>query len=135
MQHLYYSLIVLLIGLAAVTFIDVVGSIVSRLLNFNYGYFIVLSFIAYISTGYMIAVKTNSALLTMIVVMLVGLYDATAGWIIAQKLKANYKYTKEVFDNYTLAHRIFVCNLFSILCGFLGYYLAGRIGHPDATWF
>ena len=95
MEHIYYSFIVLLIGLGLVTVIDVVGSVVSRLLNFSYGYFTVLSFIAYIGTGYLIAAKTNGALLTMIVVMLVGLYDATIGWIISQKLKANYGYSKE----------------------------------------
>ena len=126
MEYLYYSFIILLIGLGLVTVVDVVGSVVSRLLNFSYGYFTVLSFIVYIGTGYLIAVKTNSALLTMIVVMLVGFYDATIGWTISQKLKANYGNSKELAEKYTVAHRIFLCNLFSILCGFLGYYLAGR---------
>ena len=90
MNHLYYSFIILLAGVGFVTVVDAVGSIISRLLNFNYGYFTVLSFIVYITTAYLVTVKTNSALLTAIVVMLVGLYDAIVGWTISQKLKANY---------------------------------------------
>ena len=67
-------------GLGIVTLIDVVGSIVSRQLNFKYGYFTVLSFIAYTTTAFLVTVKTNSALLAAIVVVLVGLYDAIVGW-------------------------------------------------------
>lgn len=80
MQHLFYSFILLLIGLGLVTIVDVIGSIVSRRLNFKYGYFGVLSLIAYTSIGFLIAAKTNSAFVTMIVVMLMGYYDAIVGW-------------------------------------------------------
>ncbi|MGZ8554327.1 MAG: hypothetical protein ACXWV8_13020 [Chitinophagaceae bacterium] len=79
MNHLYYSFIILFAGVGFVTVVDAVGSIISRQLNFNYGYFTVLSFIVYITTAYLVTVKTNSALLTAIVVMLVGLYDAIVG--------------------------------------------------------
>ena len=126
MQHLYYSFTILLIGAGLVTFVDVLGSIVSRRLNFRYGYFTLLSFIAYTTTGYLVAEETNSALLTLIVVMLIGFYDAIAGWTISQKLRANFGYSKEFMEKITIAHRIFASNLFSIICGFLGYYLAGR---------
>lgn len=61
MQHLSYLFIMLLTGLGLVSFVDVVGSITSRKLNFNYSYFTVLSFIAYITITYLIAEKTNSA--------------------------------------------------------------------------
>lgn len=47
MQHLSYSFIMLLTGLGLVSFVDVVGSITSRKLNFNYSYFTVLWFIAF----------------------------------------------------------------------------------------
>ncbi|MGZ8524516.1 MAG: hypothetical protein ACXWV1_08800 [Chitinophagaceae bacterium] len=126
MNHLYYSFIILLAGVGFVTVVDAVGSIISRLLNFNYGYFTVLSFIVYITTAYLVTVKTNSALLTAIVVMHVGLYDAIVGWTISQKLKANYGDSKELAEKLTVAHRIFAGNLFSIRCGILGYYLARR---------
>lgn len=58
--------------------------------------------------------------------MLIGFYDGTIGWIIAQKLKANYKYNKEIAEKITIAHTVFAANLFSILCGFVGYYLGTR---------
>lgn len=114
----------LLIGLGLVSFVDIVGSIISRKLNFNYAYFTVLSFIAYVTIAYLVAEETNKALLTLVVTMLVGLYDGTVGWIIAQKLKANYN--KEIAEKFTIAHRVFTANLFSILCGFVGYYLGTR---------
>ena len=126
MQHLYYSLVMLLIGLGLVSFIDISGSVISRKLNFNYGYFSVLSFIAYVMIAYLIAKETNSAFLTLVVSMLIGFYDGTVGWIIAQKLKANYKYSKVIAEKITIAHSILVANLFSILCGFTGYFLGTR---------
>jgi len=126
MQHLFYSFILLLIGFGLVTIVDVVGSIVSRRLNFKYGYFGVLSLVAYTTIAFLIAAKTNSALLTMIVVMLIGLYDAIAGWEISQKLKAYHGYSKELLEKITIAHRIFVGNLYAIVSGCLGYFLASR---------
>jgi hypothetical protein len=92
MSHSYYSLVLLFIGFGLVSIVDVVGSIVSRRLNFNYGYFFVVSLAAYTTIGFLVAAKTNSAFLTMIVVMLIGLYDAIVGWEISQKLKAHYGY-------------------------------------------
>lgn len=126
MQHLSYLLSMLLTGLVAVTFIDTIGSIVSRWLNFTYGYFSILSFIVYVTIAYLIAEKTNRALSTVIVTMLIGFYDGTVGWIIAHKLKASFKYSKEIAEKITMAHSVFVANLFSILCGIIGYFLGTR---------
>src|SRR5688572_3237858 len=106
MQLIYDSIIGLVIGLGLVTVIDIVGSIVSRQLNIKYGYFSLWSLFAYTYTAFFVADRTNKALLTMIVVMLVGLYDALAGWIISQKLKANYGYSEDMLEKVTAAHRI-----------------------------
>lgn len=126
MQHLYYSLVMLLIGLGLVSLIDIIGSIISRKFNLNYSYFAVLSFIAYVTIAYLVAEETNKALLTLAVSMLIGFYDGTIGWLIAKKLKANYKYSKEIAEKITMAHTVLAANLFSILCGFVGYYLGTR---------
>jgi len=124
MRYFYDSIVLLLFGLGLVTIVDVIGSIVSRRLKFKYGYFAILSIVVYTTIGFLMAEKTNSALLTMIVAMLMGLYDAIVGWEISQKLKANYGYSKELLDKVTIAHRIFVSNLYAIISGFLGYYFA-----------
>jgi hypothetical protein len=123
MHQLLYSFLVLLLGIGLVTIIDVSGSIISRRLNFNYGYFTILSFVAYVSVSYLVVSGTHKALLTMIVVMLVGLYDATVGFAIAQKLKANYDVSKEAMEKMTLTNRVSAVNIFAILCGIVGYYL------------
>ena len=126
MQHLSYLLMMVLIGIAAVTFVDTVGSIVSRRLKFKYGYFSILSFIVYVTIAYLVAEKTNRALSTLLVTMMIGFYDGTVGWMIAEKLKANYEITKEMAEKITMAHAVFVANLFSILCGTIGYFLGTR---------
>jgi hypothetical protein len=123
MHQLLYSFLILLLGIGLVTIIDVSGSIISRRLNFNYGYFTILSFVAYVSVSYLVVSGTHKALLTMIVVMLVGLYDATVGFAIAQKLKANYNVSKEAMEKMTLTNRVSGVNIFAILCGIVGYYL------------
>ena len=105
---------------------DVIGSIISRRLKFKYGYFALLSLVAYTTTGILVATNTGSAFLTMIVVMLMGLYDAIVGWEISQKLKANHGYSKELMEKITVAHRIFAANLYAIVSGILGYFLASR---------
>ncbi|HKO81550.1 MAG TPA: hypothetical protein VJU78_14195 [Chitinophagaceae bacterium] len=126
MQHLYYSLIMLFTGLGLISFVDIVGPIISRKLNFNYGYFTILSFIAYVAIAYLIAKETNRALLTWVVSILIGFYDGTVGWLIAQKLKAKYKYSKNAAEKITIAHTVLAATLFSTLCGFIGYYLGTR---------
>ena len=126
MSHFYYLFILFLIGLGLVTIVDVIGSIISRRLNFKYGYFGVLSLVAYTTIGFLVAANTGSALLTMTVVMLMGLYDAIVGWEISQKLKANHGYSKELMEKITIAHRILAGNLYAIVSGFLGYFLASR---------
>ncbi len=126
MQQIPYLFTMLLIGVVAVTCVDTIGSIVSRRLKFKYGYFSILSFIVYVTIAYLIAEKTNRALSTLIVTMLIGFYDGTIGWMISQKLKANYEYRKEIAEKITMAHTVFVANLYSILCGIIGYFLGTR---------
>lgn len=124
MQHLNTSLIFILTGIGLVTIIDAAGSIMSRKLNFSYGYFSVLSFLAYTFIGYLMSEKTNSMLTTMIVVMLIGFYDGTVGWKICQKLQANYGKNGELVSKITIAHAIFAGVMFSIVCGGIGIFLA-----------
>jgi hypothetical protein len=124
MQYLLDLLVLLLLGIGLVTIVDVIGSIVSRLLRFQYGYFAILSLVAYTTVAYLVVEKTNRLLPATLVVMAMGFYDAIVGWEIARKLKANHGYSKEMLEKLTIAHRVFVVNLYAIVSVFLGYYLA-----------
>lgn len=126
MPFLNNYIICLFIGVGLVIVIDSICSIASRKLNFNYGYFGVLSFFAYTFTAYLVAEKTGYWTATLISVMLVGLFDATIGWKISQKLKANYGKYKEQTLKLTLAHRLLYTIFFSTICAGVGIYLANR---------
>ncbi len=126
MQHLSFVLIVILLGVGLTTVVDVIGSLISRLLNINYGYFALLSFVVYVTIAYLVAKETNRALLTMTIVWMIAFYDATVGWMISQRLKANYKVSQEVLDKMTLNFRLAAAILFAILCGLVGYFLGMR---------
>ena len=119
-------IVCLLTGIGLVTIIDTVGSIVSRKLNFSYGYFTLLSIFAYTYSAYLIAEKTSYWTITMFSVILIGIYDATVGWEISQKLRANYGQYKEYAVKLTVSQRVSAGIFLSIICGALGIYLADK---------
>lgn len=126
MEHLGTSLIFILAGIIIVTILDVIGSILSRRLNFSYGYFTILSVIVYTYIAYLMSEEENSWLATMLVVLIIGFYDGTGGWIISQTLRANYGKAKEFAEKMTLKHTIPVAMIFAMVCGWIGIYLASR---------
>ncbi len=126
MEHIDTSLILILAGIAVVTILDITGSILSRRLNFSYGHFTILSVTVYTYIAYFMTEKTNSWLATMIVVLVIGFYEGTVGWIISQTLRANYGRAKEIAEKMTFAHTIPVAMIFAMVCGWIGIYLAGR---------
>ncbi len=126
MQDLTTSLIFILAGFSLITIIDAGGSIISRQLNFNYGYFTILSILVYTSIAYFMFEKTNNSLATINVSLLMGFYDGSVGWIISKKLKANYGRRKELAEKMTIAHTILAAIIFSLACGCIGIYLASQ---------
>lgn len=117
-------LIYALIGIGLVTIIDVGGSILSRKLNFNYGYFTILSFTVYTSIAYLVMRKTNLAFPTLLCVYLIALYDGYFGWKISRKLNANYgKNAAEIIEKIKPAYAILASTLFAIVCGVTGVFL------------
>ncbi len=126
MANLNTSLIFILAGIAAVTILDSIGLILSRRLNFSYGYFSILSVIVYTYIAYLMSEKANSWLATLLVVVLIGFYDGTIGWVISNTLRANYGKAKEMAEKMTFAHTIPVAIIFAIVCGWIGFNLADR---------
>ncbi len=78
----------ILLGLLAVALIDAGGSVASRLLHFDYGYFAPLSLLNYGFVGYFTARQYNApkALLAGAVL---GMFDVSVGWQLSILLKAN----------------------------------------------
>ncbi|MBS1508047.1 MAG: hypothetical protein JSS79_15510 [Bacteroidetes bacterium] len=74
-------------GLLAVTAIDMLGSIASRKLNFNYANLTPLSILVYFSLGYR-GHFLSSLPWILIVTWLTGVYDATVGWRLSIILRA-----------------------------------------------
>lgn len=73
---------IVLVGIFTVVLFDVVASIASYSLGFNYAYLFVCSLLIYGSVGYFIAADENlkSSILSGFIV---GLTDATVGWTIS----------------------------------------------------
>ena len=78
----------IILGIVLIILIDSIGSVTSRILDFNYGYFSILSVLNYGLIGYLTSKYYNlsKALLAGAVL---GLFDATIGWQLAIFLKAN----------------------------------------------
>jgi len=75
-------------GLAGALFITIIGSILSRRLNFHYSWFSILSIILYASAG-IAASESNSSLEPSIFGGIIGLFDGTVCWKLSMILKAN----------------------------------------------
>lgn len=123
MPEIKHSIIYLLAGIGLVTLIDVIGSIVSRRLKFNYGYFTILSIIAYTWVSYSVS-KNAGSLFTSSTIFLVGIYDVTVGWMICQKLRAYYPIPEEIKNKLTFQYRMLAMIPFIIVCGLIGIWLA-----------
>ncbi|HLT86265.1 MAG TPA: hypothetical protein VKZ57_01670 [Sphingobacterium sp.] len=113
-----------IVGLAllSVTAIDALGAIASRKFRFNYGYFTVLSFITYLLTGYFLSFVTSASSVLLLCGM-VGIFDGTIGFKIAQRLKpyagkVNYD---EIKHDYSIVLMIF---FLAIIVGAIGYAIA-----------
>ena len=81
-------IICLLIGLAGITFIDVLGAIASRKLSFKYVKLISVSLLFYIYMGYLVS-KNYGLAIAFVINNLIGFYDATVGLRLSIILKAN----------------------------------------------
>jgi hypothetical protein len=113
-------------GFLAVTTIDMLGSIASRKLNFNYAYLTPLSFLVYFSLGYR-GHFLSSLPWTLIIACLTGVYDATVGWRLSIILRANFADKEEYSKTLRLSTRLATMLVLSGVLGFLGYIVAGYL--------
>jgi hypothetical protein len=107
-------------GTICAALIDVIGSVSSRKLNFNYTYFAPLSLLNYSSVGYQ-ASDSHGLKTALIASFVVGLYDAIIGVWLALKLNANYGFNEE--EEKFASHPVMMMILIGIavLFGLIGY--------------
>ena len=82
-------LILLALGIVAVTTIDVLGSISSRKLNYKYAYLTPISFLIYFCIGYH-GHSIATLAWTLITACLVGIYDGTIGLEIINHFESEF---------------------------------------------
>ena len=120
------ALSTILIGFLLIVLIDSIGSIVSRKMNFNYGYLFLFSSAIYIAIPFLIRKRVDKKA-AIISAALLGLFDATIGWKISILLKANTGSTKlEIITPAVFIITIIFVTLTSTLFGLFGSWLASK---------
>src|SRR3954454_23681744 len=75
-------------GILLITLLNTTGAIASRKLKFNYGLLSPISFVIYTFVGYMIS-KDKPMDVALACNVLIGLFEAVAGYNLITRLKAN----------------------------------------------
>lgn len=125
----------ILIGVIAITLFDILGSIASRQMNFNYSYLGAISFGIYIITAFIIAKRTNKKT-AIISTGLLGFYDATIGWKLSMLLQANTGDRKVDITPTVLIITIILVTLYGAIIGLLGWWLSTKTSlgkRPQST--
>ena len=117
-----FSLTVIL-GITAVTTIDIFGSITSRKWNYNYSSLAPVSFIVYTLIGFFVGRDTN-LISAIAAACLVGIYDATVGWTLSFMFNANWGESKETISNMSTYSRLLNMIVIGIIFGFAGYFIS-----------
>ena len=122
-----YSLLpYLLIGIALIALLDTFGAVASRKLKFNYGLLSPVSFAIYTVIAYLVS-KHHTIDITLCCNILLGMFDATAGWYLSFKLKANTGGTEEQVLEVTAGQRILLMAVIASVFGVIGYMLAHNV--------
>ena len=110
-------------GFLLITLLDILGSIASRQMNFNYGYLLPFSFLIYTFIPFIIA-KNFDKKTGIISAGLLGLFDATIGWEFSMLLQANTGSSRLNITPAVFIMNILFMILISTLLGLLGSWLA-----------
>lgn len=116
----------LVTGCIAIALCDILGSIISKQLNFNYGYLFFISFSIYTGWGFW-GTRTINLKNGILIAACIGFFDSIVGWKISMLLHAN---TGNIKNDPTiqawLVTIVFVTGL-AALCGLIGGAIANAI--------
>jgi hypothetical protein len=122
MSQLIQLSAVMLVGLIAVTLIDTAGAYASKVMNFNYGYLAILSFVVYASIGSFVS-KYYSFNTAMAINLVIGFYDATIGWNLSRRLGANTGLSEDQLKKMTVSGNLTVMLPITLLFTYVGHLL------------
>jgi hypothetical protein len=114
------------IGVLAITVFDILGSIASRQMNFDFSYLSPISFILYVSIAFVVARRTDKKT-AVITAGLLGLFEATVGWKLSLLLHPNFGNKRTEFTPAIFAATIVVVTLLAGLLGLLGWWLSTKL--------
>ena len=123
MTNLIHLIPYFIASILLVTLADTLGAIVSRKFNINYGYLSLFSFAIYLSIGYFVS-KESGLYAALLVGIIVGFYDATAGWKISRVLQAHTGLTEEEAGRITYSTNLKIMLVVAPLFIFIGYLIA-----------
>lgn len=123
MSILYQPTTLTFIGIALITILAIGGAILSRVMNFNYSNLTIFSIAIYIGIAMQVASHAGKSA-AIIATVALGIYDAIAGWELALKFNANFGVFKDEMEKMSIHTRIIGTVIFSILLGFIGYWIA-----------
>lgn len=123
MDFFHLPFIFTIAGLLLVTIIAIAGSILSRILKFNYTVLTPISIAIYIALSYLISKETGLGS-AMISCVAVSIYDSIIGWELSKKFNANIGALKEETENIPLHSRVFIMVLISTFLAFIGYWIS-----------
>lgn len=110
-------------ALVAITILDTLGAVASRLLNFRLPSLAILSCAIYILLGYFIS--PNSGLsIALLAGLIVGFYDATVGWKLSKLCKANFGVSEEFIQKISASSNLKVMLFVAPLFTFIGHLIA-----------
>jgi len=126
-MNINYNLFLYIItGIILITLLNTTGAIASRKLKFNYGLLSPISFAIYTFVGYLIS-KDKPIDVALTCNILIGLFDAVAGWNLLMKLKANTGRNEEQLIEMTEGQRIILMSVIAGFFGIIGYMIAHNI--------
>ena len=123
----------LLIGFAVIIVIDILGSMASKQMNFNYSYLSPISYVVYTAIPFFIS-KRDGRKPAVVAGAFLGLFDVTVGLKISMILQANtgdYDMNSMILPVYIFT--VIVMILMGSLFGLLGYWLSTKISTNRQT--
>ncbi len=110
-------------ALAAISILDSLGAIASRLLNFRFTSLTILSLTIYVLIGYFIS-PVSGLSIALLAGLVVGFYDGIVGWNLCKLCKANFGVEEELVEKISYTSNLTVMLFVAPLFTFIGHLIA-----------
>ena len=116
----------MLAGVILIALLNTTGAVASRKLKFNYGLLSPISFAIYTLIGFLIS-KDKPMDVALACNVLIGLFEATGGYYLLMKLKANTGKTEEQLVVMTEGQRTILMTVIAGVFAIIGYMIAHNV--------